>query len=111
MVNIKYLARLKNNMLPTYLSDEQINENSSSTLRGPSIVRGIPYHGVPYLIEFDEKAGAIYIDFLSEFKETIKSDATVLIDLSESGISGIEILLDDKEVVEKIAKLFRPNSY
>ncbi|OYT34779.1 hypothetical protein B6U96_12140 [Archaeoglobales archaeon ex4484_92] len=97
--------------MQTYLSDEQIIENSGSSLRALSVVGGSSYQAVPYLIEFDEKAGAIYIDFPGETKKTIKSDAMVLIDLNEVGISGIEILLDDKEVVKKLAKLFRPNSY
>ena len=97
--------------MPTYLSDEQIIESAGSTLRVPNVVGGPSYQAVPYLIEFDEKAGAIYIDFLGETKETIKSDAMVLIDLNEKRISGIEILLDDKEVVKKLAKLLRPNSY
>ncbi len=60
-----------------------------------------------------EETGALYIDFGASSRnvKVLKSDALVLIDITDKEIAGIEILLDDKEVIKELSKLLRPKSY
>ncbi len=61
-------------------------------------------------VSFAEESGALYVDFgvRGENLRVLESDALVLIDVADGKLAGIEILLDDKEVMRELSRLLRP---
>lgn len=62
-------------------------------------------------IDYYDEAGSLLIAFNSRSERILKSDAFVLLGLSNEGLASVEILLDDKEVAEELSKALRPYRY
>ncbi|MCD6209282.1 MAG: hypothetical protein J7J01_00030 [Methanophagales archaeon] len=60
----------------------------------------------PAYIDFNDKASSLLIEFGSTGEETLESNAHVLVSFSKCGLTGVEILFDDKEVVKKVSEAF-----
>ena len=58
-------------------------------------------------IDFNEDAGSLLIEFASTGEKTLESDAHVLVSFSKHGLAGVEILLDNKEVVKKLSEALK----
>ena len=61
----------------------------------------------PAYIDFNENAGSLLIEFASTGEKTLESDAHVLVSFSKHGLAGVEILLDNKEVVKKLSEALK----
>jgi len=61
----------------------------------------------PAYIDLNENAGSLLIEFGSSSEKMFESDARVLVSFSKSGLAGVEILMDNKELTKKISEALR----
>ena len=93
---------LRDNVIP-----QQQEEDYIVSLSSDSNGKAVRYYISS--LDYYPEGGSLLIDFGGVDEEVLGSNALVLIGIRENRLSSIEILLDDKSVINRLDRIFSEN--